>query len=87
MQSRTNTQEFSLDNEISREGNYNCKQTTSLSTGVAYVDNFHLGTTGPERQRPYHFENTGSSPITAVKQRLAWLVLGWVTVGRVAQLV
>ena len=30
-------------------------------------------------QRPYHVENTGSRPITAVKQRWAWLVLGWVT--------
>ena len=31
------------------------------------------------RQRPYHVENTGSRLITAVKQRWAWLVLGWVT--------
>ena len=31
------------------------------------------------RQRPYHVENTGSRPITEVKQRWAWLVLGWVT--------
>ena len=29
--------------------------------------------------RPYHVENTGSRPITEVKQRRAWLVLGWVT--------
>ncbi len=30
--------------------------------------------------RPYHVENTGSRPITKVKQRRAWLVLrGWVT--------
>lgn len=27
---------------------------------------------------PYHAENTGSSPITEVKQRRAWSVLGWV---------
>lgn len=31
------------------------------------------------RQRPYHVEHTGSRPITEVKQRRAWLVLGWVT--------
>ena len=31
------------------------------------------------RQRPYHVENTGSRPITEVKQRWARLVLGWVT--------
>ena len=31
------------------------------------------------RQRPYHFESTGSRPITEVKQRRARLVLGWVT--------
>ena len=30
-------------------------------------------------QRPYHVESTGSRPITEVKQRRAWLVLGWVT--------
>ena len=29
--------------------------------------------------RPYHAENTGSRPITEVKQRRARLVLGWVT--------
>ena len=29
--------------------------------------------------RPYHVENTGSRPITEVKQRRAWLVRGWVT--------
>ena len=29
--------------------------------------------------RPYHVENTGSCPITEVKQRRARLVLGWVT--------
>ena len=29
--------------------------------------------------RPYYVENTGSRPITEVKQRRAWLVLGWVT--------
>ena len=29
--------------------------------------------------RPYHVEYTGSRPITEVKQRRAWLVLGWVT--------
>jgi hypothetical protein len=26
---------------------------------------------------PYHIENTGSRPITKVKQCRAWLVLGW----------
>ena len=31
------------------------------------------------RQRPYHVEHTSSRPITEVKQRWAWLVLGWVT--------
>ena len=31
------------------------------------------------RQRPYHVENTSSRPITEVKQRWVWLVLGWVT--------
>ena len=30
-------------------------------------------------QRPYHVENTGSRPITEVKQHRAWLVLRWVT--------
>ena len=30
-------------------------------------------------QRPYHVESTGSRPITAVKQRWVWSVLGWVT--------
>ena len=29
--------------------------------------------------RPHHVENTGSRPITEVKQRRARLVLGWVT--------
>ena len=29
--------------------------------------------------RSYHVEHTGSRPITEVKQRRAWLVLGWVT--------
>ena len=29
--------------------------------------------------RPYHVECTGSRPITEVKQRRAWLVLGWET--------
>ena len=29
--------------------------------------------------RPYHVENTGSRPITEVKQRWARSVLGWVT--------
>jgi hypothetical protein len=31
------------------------------------------------RQRPYHVENTGSRPITEVKQHRALLVLRWVT--------
>ena len=31
------------------------------------------------RLGPYHVENTGSRPITEVKQRRARLVLGWVT--------
>ena len=31
------------------------------------------------RQRPYHVECTASRPISEVKQRWAWLVLGWVT--------
>jgi hypothetical protein len=30
--------------------------------------------------RPCRIENTGSRPITEVKQCRAWLVLGWVTV-------
>ena len=30
-------------------------------------------------QRPYNVESTGSHPNTEVKQRRAWLVLGWVT--------
>ena len=30
-------------------------------------------------RRPYHVENTGSRPITEVKQRWARLVLAWVT--------
>ena len=29
--------------------------------------------------RPHHAECTGSRLITEVKQRWAWLVLGWVT--------
>ncbi len=29
--------------------------------------------------RSYHVENTGSRPITEVKERRAWLLLGWVT--------
>lgn len=29
--------------------------------------------------RPYHAESTGSRPITEVKPRRAWLVLGWAT--------
>ena len=32
--------------------------------------------------RPYHVENTGSRPITEVKQRRARLVLGWVTASK-----
>ena len=31
------------------------------------------------RQRSYHVENTASRPISEVKQRWVWLVLGWVT--------
>ena len=31
------------------------------------------------RQRSYHGESTSSRPITEVKHRRAWLVLGWVT--------
>jgi hypothetical protein len=31
------------------------------------------------RQRPDQVKNTGYRPITEVKQRWAWLVLGWVT--------
>ena len=31
------------------------------------------------RQRPYHVERTASRPISEVKQRWVWLVLGWVT--------
>ena len=31
------------------------------------------------RQRPYHVEHTSSRSITEVKQRWAWLVLGWET--------
>jgi hypothetical protein len=30
--------------------------------------------------RPCHIENTGSRPITEIKQCQTWLVLGWVTV-------
>ena len=30
-------------------------------------------------QQPCHVDKIGSTPITAVKRRLAWLVLGWVT--------
>jgi hypothetical protein len=30
-------------------------------------------------QRPYHVECTGSRQITEVKQRWAWIVLGWET--------
>ena len=32
-----------------------------------------------KRQRPYHVERTASRPISEVKQRWVWLVLGWVT--------
>ena len=32
-----------------------------------------------DRLRSYHVENTGSRPITEVKQRQARLVLGWET--------
>ena len=31
-------------------------------------------------QRPYHVECTASRPISEVKQRWVWLVVGWVTV-------
>ena len=31
------------------------------------------------RLRPHYVEYTGSRPITEVKQRLAWSVLGWET--------
>ena len=31
------------------------------------------------RQRPYHVESTASRPISEVKQRCVWIVLGWVT--------
>ena len=40
---------------------------------------FGAKTTFHQRLRPYHVEYTGSRPITEVKQRRAWLVLGWVT--------
>ena len=48
---------------------------TFTSTGMSYSSTFLLH----PRQRPYHVENTSSRPITAVKQRWAWLVLGWET--------
>ena len=38
------------------------------------------------RQRPYHVEYTASRPISEVKQRWAWLVLGWVTAWEYAML-
>jgi hypothetical protein len=38
-------------------------------------DRFHKSSC----QRPYHVEYTSSRPITEVKQRRAWSVLGWVT--------
>lgn len=38
-----------------------------------------LACTDTYRQRSYHGEHTGSRPITEVKLRRAWSVLGWVT--------
>ena len=46
------------------------------------ISTFSLAAAGQgplHRQRPHHVENTGSRLITAVKQRRAWLVLGWET--------
>ena len=59
------------------------KQTTYVSMGIIshYVVAFvylHFCLTRVLNS-PYHAENTGSRPITEVKQRRAWSVLGWVT--------
>ena len=43
------------------------------------LDYMYLTESSIFRQRPYHAEYTGSRPITEVKQRRAWSVLGWVT--------
>ena len=51
-------------------------QHSKLTLGES---NYLFGSTLNRRLRPYHVENTGSRPITEVKQRRARLVLGWVT--------
>ena len=52
---------------------------TYLLTQVKLSKCSSLHFTPHSRQRPYHVENTSSRPITEVKQRWAWLVLGWET--------
>jgi len=50
---------------------------TTFSFGLTHLRTFPIFLF---HQRPYHVGNTGCRLITAVKQRWAWLVLGWVTV-------
>ena len=52
---------------------------------IRYSKKIELGNSGDRNwwlglcQRPYHVEHTASRPISEVKQRWVWLVLGWVT--------
>ena len=50
----------------------NMKERYNLIAFMLFVPNIHC-------VRPHHVESTGSRPITEVKQRRAWSVLGWVT--------
>ena len=49
--------------------------TTTMQKRKAHLKVLHRSS----RQRPYHVEHTASRPISEVKQRWVWLVLGWVT--------
>ena len=60
------------------------KETIPACAKVAFLFALRLADREGEqafnlRLRPYHVESIGSRQITEVKQRRAWLVLGWVT--------
>jgi hypothetical protein len=50
-----------------------------MSSGGQGRNSIRAKTAATDGLRPYHAESTGSRPITEVKPRRAWLVLGWAT--------
>ena len=58
------------------ETSYACAQIVQFYSNLIFAN-----VVTRDCQQSYHVECTGSRLITAVKQRWAWLVLGWVTGG------